>query len=89
MNLTTNDMLARLRRNDDDEVVDKIGPMQLMDTDILLAAAAGKLDLNQIAALVVASRGTGRGGKWVGFLEAERQMDALIEKLAAREGSTR
>ena len=88
MKLTTKDMMARLRKFDD-EASEKIGGMQLVDTDLLLAAALGKLDLNQVAALLVASRGIGRSGQWVGHLEAEREMDRLIEKLAARQGGAR
>lgn len=83
MKLTTKDMMARLRANED-EAVEKLGGMQLVDTDLLLAAAEGKIDLNQVAALLVASRGIGRSGKWVGFPEAERQMDGLIKKLEER-----
>lgn len=83
--LTTNDLMAALRKFDND-ATDKVGAMQLMDTDILLAAALGKVDLNQVAALMVAARGLGRRGEWVGFIEAERQMDEEIAKLAARTG---
>jgi hypothetical protein len=81
--LTTKDLMAALRKFDND-ATDKVGAMQLMDTDILLAAALGRVDLNQVAALMVAARGMGRSGEWVGFLEAERQMDEAIAKLATR-----
>ena len=33
----------------DDEVADKLGWMQLMDSDLLVAAAKGELDLNEVA----------------------------------------
>jgi hypothetical protein len=81
--LTTKDLMAALRKFDND-ATDKVGAMQLMDTDILLAAALGKVDLNQVAALLVASRGLGRKGEWVGFSEAQIQMDEAIAKLATR-----
>ncbi len=83
--LTTKDLMAALRKFDND-ATDKVGAMQLMDTDILLAAALGEVDLNQVAALMVAARGMGRRGEWVGFVEAGRQMDEAIAKLAARTG---
>lgn len=88
LKLTTREMMTRLRAFDD-EATEKLGGMTLMDTDILLAAAEGKVDLNQIAALLVASRGIGRKGAWVGHLEAERQMDTEITKLAARRALSR
>lgn len=87
MKLTTKNMMALLRRWDDD-ATEKLGGMTLMDTDILVAAATGKLDLNQVAALIVAARGVGRGGDWVGHLAAQQQMDRCIEKLAARQAKT-
>ena len=79
MELTTKDLMAALRANEDD-AVEKTGAMQLMDTDILLAAAKGVLDLNEVAAHLVACRGIGKDGKWVGFDEAERQMAELAER---------
>ena len=79
MKLTTKDLTADLRANDDD-AVEKTGHMQCMDTDILPAAAKGEVDQNEVAADLVASRGIGRDGYWVGFPEAERQMAELRER---------
>lgn len=79
MKLSHKDLMAALEAGDDD-ASEKIGAMQLMHTDILLAAAKGQIDLNDIARHLVASRGIGTSGEWVGFPEAERQMDALRSK---------
>ena len=79
MKLTTDALMKALRANDDD-AVEKVGHMQCMDTGILLAAAKGELDLNEVAAHLVAGRGIGRDGRWVGFPEAEKQMAELHER---------
>lgn len=61
----------------DDDTVEKLGYISMADTDLLLAAAKGEVDLNEIARWVVASRGIGANGAWVGFPEAKRQMAEL------------
>jgi hypothetical protein len=57
--------------------------MQCMHTDILLAAAKGELDLNEVAAWPVAGHGIGRDGRWVGFPEAVKQMAELADRRRA------
>ena len=39
----------------------------MTSTDLLLAAAAGLIDLNQLARKQLANRGLDANGKWVGF----------------------
>ena len=39
----------------------------MTSTDLLLAAAAGLIDLNQLAREQLANRGLNAEGKWVGF----------------------
>lgn len=48
-----------------------VGQMQLVQTDLLAAAARGELDLNRIARIELASRGLDWQGKWVGFERAK------------------
>lgn len=48
-----------------------------------MAAAKGEVDLNEIARWVLASRGIGTNGAWVGFPEAKRQMAELSKPIDA------
>lgn len=41
--------------------------ISLFDTDILIAVANGKLDLNKLAMLELKNRGLDKNGNWVGF----------------------
>ena len=41
--------------------------ISLFDTDILIAVANGKLDLNKLALLELKNRGLDKNGNWVGF----------------------
>lgn len=41
--------------------------LQTIPSAILAAAARGELDLNQVARVVLASRGQDLNGQWVGF----------------------
>ena len=52
---------------------EKIGFLNLADTDILVAVAKGEIDLNELAAKVLANRGLNKDGVWVGFREAAAQ----------------
>lgn len=81
MKLTTADLRQGWERQDD-EVVEKLGYLPLMDTDLLVAAAKGEVDLNEVARWVLAAQGIGEGGRWVGFDEAERQMAVLSDATA-------
>jgi len=61
--------------------------MNLLDNQTLLAAAKGELDLNMVARVLIASRGIGPEGVWVGFKEAEeywRGLPAPGDSAAAR-----
>jgi hypothetical protein len=56
---------------------DKIGFMQLADTDMLVEAATGGIDLNQIAREILANRGFDqKTGRWIGFEAAREQLKA-------------
>jgi hypothetical protein len=56
---------------------EKIGFMQLADTDILVEAATGGIDLNQIAREILANRGFDqKTGRWIGFDAAREQLKA-------------
>lgn len=44
----------------------------MTSTDLLLAAAAGLIDLNQLAREQLADRGLDANGKWIGFDNAAR-----------------
>jgi hypothetical protein len=44
--------------------------MSLLSTDVLLAAAQGKLDLAVVARTLLAARGIGGSGRWEGFTTA-------------------
>jgi hypothetical protein len=56
---------------------DKIGFMQLADTDMLVEAATGGIDLNQIAREILANRGIDKKtGRWIGFEAAREQLGA-------------
>lgn len=62
-------------------------PITLLDNQTLLAAAKGELDLNMVARVLVASRGIGPEGVWVGFKAAEeywRGLAAPADITAAR-----
>ena len=50
---------------------EQMGFLNIADTDILIAAARGEIDLNELAAKVLANRGLNKDGVWVGFKEAE------------------
>lgn len=82
--LTTMELKARWDNNDD-ETVDRLGYLRMMDTQLLLAAAKGQVDLNEVARWMVADRGIGINGAWVGFPEAHRQMAALSTPIDAEE----
>lgn len=82
MELTTMELKARWDNNDDD-TVDRLGYIRMTDTELLLAAAKGEVDLNEIARWMVADRGIGINGAWVGFPEAKRQMAELAQLVAA------
>ena len=52
--------------------VDDLLAIQTLPTDVLLAAAAGRLDLNALARTTIADRGLDHDGRWVGFPAAEK-----------------
>ena len=46
--------------------------LQTLITDMLIAAATGLIDLNQLARAELANRGVNADGKWIGFDAAAR-----------------
>ena len=54
-----------------DKVNDFIDPdknvISLFDTEILVAAVNGKIDLNAVAMKELKNRGLDKNGKWIGF----------------------
>ncbi len=55
---------------------DKISFMQLADNDMLAAVASGEVDLNAVARQILAQRGMGQNGRWIGFEAAHEQLIA-------------
>ena len=47
--------------------------LQPLPTELLLAMAKGEVDVEAIAARLVADRGLDKRGKWVGFEAAARE----------------
>jgi hypothetical protein len=53
---------------------DKVSFLQMADTDILIEAATGGIDLNQIARDILSKRGFDQTtGRWIGFGAAQDQ----------------
>lgn len=60
---------------------EKLGFMNLADTDILVEAANGRIDLNKLAREVLANRGLDQQtGRWIGFQAALEQLEATNAK---------
>ncbi len=56
---------------------EKVSFLQLADTDILVEAANGVIDINQLAREILASRGVDQqSGRWIGFQAAREQLGA-------------
>lgn len=53
--------------------------IQVLPAEVLIAAAAGRLDLNALARATLANRGLDQAGRWVGF---DAAADALLGKFA-------
>jgi len=49
--------------------------LNVLPSELLAAAARGEIDLNQLAAVVLAGRGLDRNATWVGFPAAARLLD--------------
>lgn len=45
---------------------------QVIDSNLLAAAARGEIDLNHLARMELANRGQGTKGEWVGFDQAKQ-----------------
>lgn len=50
--------------------------MQTADTSILVSAALGAVDLNEVVAREISMRGLDSSGKWVGFDKARAEFEA-------------
>lgn len=56
---------------------EKISFMNLADTDLLVEAAMGEIDLNEVARDILAKRGLDqRNGRWIGFEAARKQIQS-------------
>lgn len=56
---------------------EKVSFLQQADTDILVEAANGVIDLNQLARQILANRGIDQHtGRWIGFEAAREQLGA-------------
>lgn len=49
--------------------------LNVLPSELLAAAARGEIDLNQLAAVVLAGRGLDHNATWVGFPAAARLLD--------------
>lgn len=58
------------RRTRAEFTTDELGFIQIAHVTILVAVAAGRLDLNDLARRELADRGLDHKGKWVGFPKA-------------------
>lgn len=52
--------------------------LNVLPSQLLAAAARGEIDLNQLAAVVLAGRGLNHNATWVGFPEAARLLDQRL-----------
>lgn len=66
----TQEMLDRYEADVDVADLESLGCMQLMSTALLIQAATGEIDLNEVARRFVSHRGVGESGQWVGFERA-------------------
>lgn len=57
--------------------VDELGPIQAMLVKVLVAAAAGEIDLNRLAREELAARGLNASGVWVGFDRARTLLNDI------------
>lgn len=76
--------IAKLPPTEDDLLA-----IQVFPGSVLVAAASGLLDLNELAADELASRGCDVSGQWVGFVEAKRLRSQRTELLAEVAGMDR
>lgn len=53
-----------------------LGHLQPLPTELLLAMAKGEVDVEAIAARLVADRGLDKHGKWVGFEASAKEWGA-------------
>lgn len=61
---------------------EKISFMNLADTDLLVEAATGEIDLNEVARDILAKRGLDqRSGRWIGFEAARKQFQSSGSQL--------
>lgn len=50
--------------------LDNVLGMQTWPVEVLMAAANGRIDLNEVARAELVCRGLGKDGRWVGFPRA-------------------
>lgn len=61
------EIIERLRDANDDKVHELLGHFTMTSNQLLVLAARGEVDLNRLAKGLLAGRGLGRDGEWVGF----------------------
>jgi len=64
--MTHEELMARLRANDD-ETTDRMNPIYQLGVEIVAQAADGQIDLNEVARWFMSHSGLDRTGEWVGF----------------------
>ena len=72
--------LERAFYSGEDAVVEKLGVLQILDTSLLVEAVQGGVDLNRLAAVVLAQRGMDRDGQWVGFAGAKKMHGLKVKE---------
>ncbi|MDB1113787.1 hypothetical protein PL026_32315 [Pseudomonas extremaustralis] len=68
---------SRKRRMNTMETADH--HLNVLPSQLLAAAARGEIDLNQLAAVVLAGRGLDHNATWVGFPAAARLLDQRLQ----------
>ena len=64
------------------EIRDEVNPkfvLQGTATELLVQAASGRIDLNELARQELANRGLGRDGEWIGFEAAANYWNERAE----------
>ena len=68
---------SRKRRMNPMETADH--HLNFLPSQLLAAAARGEIDLNQLAAVVLAGRGLDHNAAWIGFPAAARLLDQRLQ----------
>lgn len=79
----TQEMLDRYEADVEVADLESLGCMQLMSTALLIQAATGEIDLNEVARRFVSQRGVDKNGAWVGFDKAYEIWETRRRRRAA------